>query len=81
MDIQLLLRLDRMMPPRLLTLQADFAPAKRLMDDGFIEASHQMRSTQSGIGLHAILVRVITTKGRLAIAQNKASSLTKPTVA
>lgn len=72
MDIQLLLWLDRMLPPRLLTLQADFAAAKRLLDDGFIEASHQMQSSKSGIGLRAILVKVITEKGSLAIAQEKA---------
>ncbi|MFM9927222.1 hypothetical protein VLK31_29865 [Variovorax sp. H27-G14] len=72
MDIQLLLRLDRMAPPRLLTLQADFAAAKRLLDEGLIEASHQMRSTKSGIGLHTMLVRVITAKGQLAVAQEKA---------
>lgn len=74
MDIQLLLRLDRMMPPRLLTLQADFAAAKRLLDQGLIEASHQMRITKSGIGLNAMLVKVITAKGSLAIAQEKARS-------
>lgn len=66
MDIQLLVRLDRMLPPRILTLQADFAAAKRLLDDGFIEASHEMQSTRSGIGLHAMVVKVITAKGRSA---------------
>ncbi|MEZ2299944.1 hypothetical protein [Variovorax sp. RCC_210] len=74
MDIQLLMRLDRMLPPRILTLQADFAAAKRLHDDGFIEASPQMHSTKSGIGLHAMLVKVITAKGSLAVAQEKARS-------
>lgn len=34
MDIQLFLRLDRRTPPRLLTLQAEFAAAKRLLDEG-----------------------------------------------
>ncbi|WP_454902815.1 hypothetical protein [Variovorax gossypii] len=79
MDIQLLMRLDRMLPPRILTLQADFAGAKRLLDEGFIEASHQMRSDKTGIGLHAMLVRVITAKGSLAIAQEKARSRIKQT--
>lgn len=72
MDIQLLLRLDRMTPPRVLTLQADFAAAKRLRDEGLIEASHQMRSTGSGVELHTMLVKVITAKGSLAVAQEKA---------
>jgi|UniRef100_UPI000D33415C hypothetical protein len=74
MDIQLLMRLDRMMPPRLLTLQADFAAARRLLDAGFIEASHQMRSSERGISVHAMLVQAITAKGSLAIAQEKARS-------
>jgi hypothetical protein len=77
MDIQLLLRLDSMTPPRLLTTKADFVAAKRLLDEGLIEASHQMRSTSSRVGLHAMLVRVITEKGSLAIAQEKARSHVK----
>lgn len=77
MDIQLLLRLDCMTPPRLLTAKVDFVAAKRLLDEGLIEASHQMRCTKSGVGLHAMLVRVITAKGSLAIAQEKARSYVK----
>jgi hypothetical protein len=74
MDIQLLLRLDRMAPPRLLTLHADFAAAKRLLDEGLIEASHQMRSTKSRVVLHAMLVGVITAKGRSVIAGEQTRS-------
>jgi hypothetical protein len=33
-----------------------------------------MHSTKSGIGLHAMLVKVITAKGSLAVAQEKARS-------
>jgi len=74
MDIQLLMHLYRRRPPRMLTLQADFAGAKRLLDEGFIEASHHMRSAKTGVGLHAMLVKVTTAKGHLADAQEKSPS-------
>jgi hypothetical protein len=74
MDIQLLLRIDRMAQPRLLSLQADFAGARRLADDGLIEVSHQMRFTEAKVGLHALLVQAITEKGRLTIAHERARS-------
>jgi hypothetical protein len=37
-----------------------------------IEASHQMRIAKSRVGLQAMLVKVITAKGSLAVAQEKA---------
>jgi hypothetical protein len=72
MDIQLLLRLDRMTPPRLLTLHADIAAAKRLVDLGMIEASTHYRSGKSSIGSHFTNVEVLTAKGSFAVAQEKA---------
>lgn len=74
MDIQLLLRLDRMARPRLLNLQADFAGARRLADNGLIEVSYQ-RSSKARVGVEALLVQVITEKGRLAIARETARLL------
>ncbi|MEZ2298481.1 hypothetical protein [Variovorax sp. RCC_210] len=71
MDIQLLMRLDRMTPPRVLTSRADLAAAEELLNKGLIEASHQTRFTKSGAAKQAILVKVITEKGRLAVAQEK----------
>jgi hypothetical protein len=78
MDIQLLLRLDRMAQPRILSLQADLAGARRLADEGLIEVSHQLRFTKPTAGLHALLVQVITAKGRLAIAHEKARTNADP---
>jgi hypothetical protein len=79
MDLQLLLRLDRMAPPRILTLTADIAAAKRLVDDGMIEASMQMRANKRQFAPNAMHVRAITKKGRLAAAREKAPHPEKPT--
>ena len=80
MDIQLLLRIDRMAQPRILRIQADFAGAKRLADDGLIAVSHQMRFTEAKIGLHALLVNDITKKGRLVIALEKGRHTADPSM-
>lgn len=50
MDIQLLLRLDRMAPPRLLTVQADIAAAKRLVKMTSSDAYRVLRQPNGVVG-------------------------------
>ncbi|MDR6890807.1 MULTISPECIES: hypothetical protein [Variovorax] len=71
MDTQLLMRLDRMAPPRLLILSADVAAAKRLVEGGLIEATLQARTDNQVLMLHAMYVLRITPRGLSAVAQEK----------
>ena len=71
MDIQLLVRLGRMMPPRTLALSADIAAAKRLVGAGMIEITGQLRSEKRIPAMYAVYVRQITPAGLSAIAAEK----------
>ncbi len=71
MDIQLLVRLGRMMPPRTLALSADIAAAKRLVGAGMIEITGQLRSEKRIPDMYAVRVHQITAAGLSAIAAEK----------
>jgi hypothetical protein len=74
MDIQLLMRLDRMAPPRVLILSADVAAAKRLVGGELIEATLQARADHPVLALHAMHVQRIRPRGLSVVAQEKARS-------
>jgi hypothetical protein len=71
MDIQLLVRLSRMMSPRILTLSADMAAAKRLAEAGMIEVTGHARSEKRLPTSYAVHVRQIMPAGLSAIAAEK----------
>ncbi|MGJ7504566.1 hypothetical protein ACSFBF_29715 [Variovorax sp. ZT5P49] len=77
MDIQLLMRIERMTPPRWLTLSADVAAAKRLVASGMIEATLDMQCGPKAFATEAVHVHAITREGALAIANEKSSSRKK----
>lgn len=68
MDIQLLLRIGRMPPPRWLTLSADVCAAKRLAASGMIEMTLELQCGPKVFVREAVHVRAITNEGALAIA-------------
>ncbi|MGJ7526701.1 hypothetical protein [Variovorax sp. GB1P17] len=72
MDIQLLMRIGRMTPPRWLTLSADVAAAKRLAAGGMIEVTVEGHGKAKSFAPEAVHVQAITDKGSLAIASEKA---------
>jgi len=72
MDIQMLMRLDRMPSPRMLTLSADVAAAKRLVESGMIEASVQIKANKRSPALGVVMhVLAVTPEGMSAIALEK----------
>jgi hypothetical protein len=73
MDIQLLMRIGRMTPPRWLTLSADIAAAKRLAASGMIEVTLELQGKAKRFALEAAHVDAITSEGVLAIACEKSS--------
>ncbi|QNK67234.1 hypothetical protein [Variovorax sp. PAMC26660] len=77
MDIQLLMRIERMTPPRWLTLSADVAAAKRLVAGGMIEATLETQVGTKAFATEAVLVRAITREGALVIASEKSCSWKK----
>ena len=74
MDIQLLMRIGRMTPPRWLTLSADVAAAKRLVASGMIEMTLEVQSKAKTFAPEAAHVHAITREGALAIANEKSCS-------
>jgi hypothetical protein len=77
MDIQLLMRIGRMTPPRWLVLSADVAAAKRLMASGMIEATLETQCGPRAFVREAVLVHAVTHEGALAIASEKSCSWKK----
>ncbi|MET3376452.1 hypothetical protein ABIC89_005531 [Variovorax boronicumulans] len=71
MDIQLLLRIGRMPPPRWLTLSADVSAAKRLAASGMIEMTLELQCRPKVFVREAVHVCAITSEGALAIAGEK----------
>lgn len=60
MDIQLLMRLERMAQPRWLTLSADVAAAKRLVASGMIEATLETQFRSRAFSTEAVHVHAVT---------------------
>ncbi|MGJ7571539.1 hypothetical protein ACSFBX_13470 [Variovorax sp. RB2P76] len=77
MDIQLLMRIERMTPPRWLTLSADVAAAKRLVASGMIEVTLEIQGKTKRFTPEAAHVDAITREGALAIASEKSCSRKK----
>ncbi|BEP64580.1 hypothetical protein GmRootV213_51340 (plasmid) [Variovorax sp. V213] len=77
MDIQLLMRIGRMTPPRWLTLSADVAAAKRLVASGMIEMTLEVQGKAKRLALEVAHVDAITSEGASAIAHEKSSSRRK----
>ena len=77
MDIQLLMRIERMTPPRWLTLSADVAAAKRLVASGMIEATLEIQGKAKGLALEVAHVDAITSEGASVIANEKSFSRRK----
>lgn len=73
MDIQLLMRISRMTPPRWLTLSADVAAAKRLAASGMIEVTLELQGNAKTCALEAVHVHAITKEGASAIVNEKFS--------
>jgi len=73
MDIQLLMRIGRMAPPRWLTLSADVAAAKRLAARGMIDVTLEVRGKAKVFSPEAAHVDAITREGALAIASEKSA--------
>ena len=74
MDIQLLMRIGRMTPPRWLTLSADIAAAKRLAASSMIEVTLETQGSKAKpFAPEAVHVHAITGEGALAIANEKSS--------
>ena len=63
--------LDRMTPPRMLTLTADIAALNQLLDNGMIEALMPIIGDKRLLAPHAMHVRVITQTGGMAAARAK----------
>lgn len=80
MDIQLLMRLERMAQPRWLTLSADVAAAKRLVAGGMIEATLETQFRSRAFATEAVHVHAITREGALAIASEKSCSRKKTAI-
>lgn len=74
MDIQLLMRIERMAPPRWLTLSADVAAAKRLVASGMIEVALEIQYKAKGFAPEVARVVAITSEGASAIATEKSLS-------
>ena len=74
MDIQLLMRIERMTPPRRLTLSADVAAAKRLVASGMIEVTLEIQDRAKGFAPETACVSAITSVGASAIANEKSFS-------
>ena len=81
MDMQLLMRLSRMAPQRILTLAADVAAAKRLADLGLIEFTMRITTAGRALTLHAVHVHLITPAGLSAVAREKSRLECRPTLA
>ncbi|MDP9607292.1 hypothetical protein [Variovorax sp. tm] len=77
MDIQLLMRIERMTQPRWLTLSADVAAAKRLVASGMIEVTLEVQCGPRVFATEAVHVHAITREGALAIASEKSCSRKK----
>lgn len=77
MDIQLLMRIERMTPPRWLTLSADVAAAKRLVASGMIEVTLEVQGKGKRFVPEAAHVDAITSEGALAIASERSGSRKK----
>ena len=77
MDIQLLMRIGRMPPPRWLTLSADVAAAKRLAASGMIEVTLEVQGKEKRLALETAYVDAITSEGASAIANEKSFSRRK----
>ncbi|MCY1369898.1 hypothetical protein FFI97_009795 [Variovorax sp. KBS0712] len=77
MDIQLLMRIGRMAPPRWLTLSADVSAAKRLAADGLIEMTLELQGKAKTFVRESVHVRTITRDGALVIADEKSRSQRK----
>ncbi|MGJ7531373.1 hypothetical protein [Variovorax sp. GB1P17] len=77
MDIQLLMRIERMTPPRWLTLSADVAAAKRLVASGMIEVTLETQGGPRAFATEAVFVHTITREGALAISREKSCSWKK----
>ena len=80
MDIQLLMRLERMAQPRWLTLSADVAAAKRLVAGGMIEATLETQFRSRAFATEAVHVHAITHEGALVIASEKSCSRKKAAI-
>ena len=77
MDIQLLMRIGRMTPPRWLTLSADVAAAKRLAASGMIEVTLEVQDKEKRLALETAHVDAITSEGASVIANEKSFSRRK----